>query len=55
MMNPGFITHIDALVNKVFAQLMDFEKQLNHKLRLLEDLDHKLNELTIEINTDKTV
>jgi len=50
-----FLTHIDAQVNKVLAQSMDFEKQLNHKLRLLEDLDHKLNELTIEINTDKTV
>ncbi|MFE3575318.1 hypothetical protein [Lysinibacillus sp. NPDC059133] len=55
MMNPGFFTHIDAQVNRVLAQSMDFEKQLNHKLRLLEDLDHKLNELTIEINTDKTV
>lgn len=55
IMNPGFITHIDAQVNKVFAQSMDFEKQLNHKLRLLEDLEHKLNELTIDINTDKIV
>ncbi|MFJ6209475.1 hypothetical protein [Lysinibacillus sp. NPDC092081] len=54
-MNPEFLTHLDAQVNKVLAQSMDFEKQLNHKFRLLEDLDHKLNELTIEINTDKTV
>ncbi|MEB2300130.1 hypothetical protein LAV72_10920 [Lysinibacillus xylanilyticus] len=55
MMNPEFLTHVDAQVNKILAQSIDFEKQLNHKLRLLEDLDHKLNELTIEINTDKTV
>ncbi|MGE7946093.1 hypothetical protein [Lysinibacillus sp. NPDC093688] len=55
MMNPEFLTHVDAQVNKVLAQSVDFEKQLNHKLRLLEDLDHKLNALTIEINTDKTV
>ncbi|MFC9540398.1 hypothetical protein ACFTQ7_11015 [Lysinibacillus sp. NPDC056959] len=54
-MDPEFLTRVDAQVNKVLAQSMDFEKQLNHKLRLLEDLDHKLNELTIEINTDKTV
>lgn len=55
MMNPKFLTHLDAQVNKVLAQSLDYEKQLNHKLRLLEDLDHKLNELTIEINADKTV
>ncbi|MEY9977730.1 hypothetical protein [Lysinibacillus sp. RC79] len=55
MMNSEVLTHLDSQVNKVLAQSMDFEKQLNHKLRLLDDLDHKLNELTIEINTDKTV
>jgi chromosome segregation ATPase len=55
MMNSEILTHLDARVNKVLSQSIDFEKQLNHKLRLLEDLDHKLNELTIEINTDKTV
>lgn len=54
-MDPEFLARVDAQVNKVLAQSMDFEKQLNHKLRLLEDLDHKLNELTIEINIDKTV
>jgi len=47
MMNPEFLTHLEAQVNKVFAQAMDFEKQLNHKLRFLEDMEHKLNELTI--------
>ncbi|MGF9979603.1 hypothetical protein [Viridibacillus arvi] len=55
MMNPEVLTHLDSQVNKVLAQSMDFEKQLNHKFRLLNDLDHKLNELTIEITTDKTV
>lgn len=55
MMNPEVLTQLDSQVNKVLAQSMDFEKQLNHKLRLLDDLDHKLNELTIEITTDKTV
>lgn len=55
MINPEVLTHLDSQVNKVLAQSMDFEKQLNHKLRLLDDLDHKLNELTIEITTDKTV
>lgn len=54
-MDPEFLARVDAQVNKVLAQSMDFEKQLNHKLRLLEDLDHKLNELTIEINIEKTV
>ncbi|HWI49154.1 MAG TPA: hypothetical protein VNU45_13120 [Rummeliibacillus sp.] len=55
MMNPEVLTHLDSQVNKVLAQSMDFEKQLNHKLCLLDDLDQKLNLLSIEINTDKTV
>jgi len=55
MMNSEYLKHVDAQVNKVLTQSMEFEKQLNQKLRLLEDLDHKLNELTIEINSDKTV
>lgn len=54
MMNPEFLAHLDARLNKVLAQSIDFEKQLNHKLRLLDDLDHKLNELAIEINTNIT-
>ncbi len=55
IMNPEVLTHLDAQVNKVLAQSMDFEKQLNHKLRLLDDLEHKLNELTIDITTNKTL
>jgi len=55
MMNPEVLLNLDVQVNKVLAQSMDFEKQLNHKLRLLDDLEHKLNELTIEINTNKTL
>lgn len=55
MMNPEVLLNLDVQVNKVLAQSIDFEKQLNHKLRLLDDLEHKLNELTIEINTNKTV
>ncbi|MEY9971090.1 chromosome segregation ATPase [Lysinibacillus sp. RC46] len=55
MMNPEFLAHLDAQVNKVLAQSMDFEKQLNYKLRLLDDLEHKLNELTMEINADETI
>ncbi|MFT9816875.1 hypothetical protein [Lysinibacillus sp. NPDC056185] len=55
MMNPEFLAHLDAQVNKVLAQSMDFEKQLNYKLRLLDDLEHKLNELTMEINANETI
>ncbi|MGE7922440.1 hypothetical protein ACQKND_04550 [Viridibacillus arvi] len=55
MINPEVLIHLDSQVKKVLSQSMDFEKQLNYKLRLLDDLDHKLNELSIEITTDKTV
>ncbi|MFJ7981098.1 hypothetical protein ACIQ1D_12485 [Lysinibacillus xylanilyticus] len=55
IMNPEVLTNLDVQVNKVLAQSLDFEKQLNHKLRLLDDMEHKLNELTIEIYTNKTV
>ncbi|MFJ8514046.1 hypothetical protein [Lysinibacillus xylanilyticus] len=55
MMNPEALLNLDVQVNKVLAQSIDFEKQLNHKLRVLDDLEHKLNELTIEINTNKTL
>ncbi|KOS63220.1 hypothetical protein FJQ98_24465 [Lysinibacillus agricola] len=55
MMNPEVLSHLDVQVNKVLTQSMDFEEQLNHKLRVLDDMEHKLNELTIEINTNKTV
>ncbi|QPQ28947.1 hypothetical protein [Lysinibacillus sp. JNUCC 51] len=55
IMNPEVLTNLDVQVNKVLAQSLDYEKQLNQKLRLLDDMEHKLNELTIEIYTNKTV
>lgn len=54
ILNAGVLSHLDTQVNKVLAQSIEFEKQLNHKLRLLGELEHKLNELTLEINVHKT-
>ncbi|WP_285400014.1 hypothetical protein [Lysinibacillus sp. fls2-241-R2A-57] len=50
MINPEVLIQLDAQVNKVLAQSVDFEGQLDHKLRILDDMEQKLNELAIEIN-----
>lgn len=55
MIHPEALTQLDAQVNKVLAQSVDFEGQLDHKLRILDEMEQKLNELAIEINTNKTV
>ena len=52
MKNDTFI-HLDAQVNKVLAQSIDFEDQVEHKLRILDDLEQKLNELAAEIKLNK--
>lgn len=55
MIQPDSLSQMDFQVKKVLAESISFEKQLNQKLRLLDDLDVKLNELSIEINNDKNI
>ena len=42
-------SHLDNPVQKALTQSMHFETQLNEKLRILDDLEHKLIQLAIEI------
>jgi len=43
------LINLDTQVNKILAQSIDFEEQVEHKLRILDDLEQKLNELATEI------
>ncbi|MGE7109857.1 hypothetical protein [Lysinibacillus sp. NPDC047702] len=53
MMKNDALIHLDAQVNKVLAQSIDFEDQVEHKLRILDDLEQKLNELATEIKLNE--
>ena len=53
MMKNDTLIHLDAQVNKVLVQSIDFEEQVEHKLRILDDLEQKLNELAIEIKSNE--
>ncbi len=47
------LINLDTQVNKILAQSIDFEEQVEHKLRILDDLEQKLNELAIEIKANE--
>lgn len=51
--NPQILAYVDSQVKKVLEQSLDFENQLDEKLRILDDLELKLNQLTIDIEGDK--
>ncbi len=53
ILNQEVLTSLDTQVNNVLAQAIDFEEQLDQKLRILDHLEQKLKELAIEINTKK--
>ena len=48
--NTHMLAYLDAQVKKMLEQSIDFEEQLDAKLRILNDLDRKLNQLTKEID-----
>ncbi|AVK87113.1 hypothetical protein C3943_25005 [Lysinibacillus sp. B2A1] len=47
------LKQLDTQVNKELVQSIDFEEQVEHKLRILDDLEQKLNELAKEINSNE--
>ena len=47
--NAFMRSHLENPVHKALTQSMHFETQLNEKLRILDDLEHKLIQLAIEI------
>ncbi|MCM3316476.1 hypothetical protein M3603_07265 [Rummeliibacillus stabekisii] len=55
IIQPDSLSQMDFQVKKVLAESISFEKQLDQKLRLLDDLDEKLNMLSIDINKEKNV
>lgn len=48
--NTHMLAYLDVQVKKVLEQSIDFEEQLDAKIRILNDLDQKLNQLTIDID-----
>ncbi|MFJ7733238.1 hypothetical protein ACIQXF_15220 [Lysinibacillus sp. NPDC097231] len=53
ILNQEVLTSLDTQVNNVLAQAIDFEEQLDQKLRILDHLEQKLKELAIDIDTKK--
>ncbi|MFJ7737016.1 hypothetical protein ACIQ2D_11815 [Lysinibacillus sp. NPDC097287] len=47
--NNQVLAYLDAQVEKVMGQSRDFEEQLDEKLRILNDLERKLDQLVIDI------
>lgn len=43
-------SHVDNQIQKVLTQSMNFETQLDEKLRILDDLEHKLIQLANDID-----
>lgn len=43
-------SHLDSPMQKALTQSINFETQLNEKLRILDELEHKLTQLAIEID-----
>ena len=48
--NKHMLAYLDAQLKKMLGQSIDFEEQLDAKLRILNDLDQKLNQLNKEID-----
>lgn len=49
-LNADMLPYLDNQVQRALTQSMSFEAQLDEKLRILDDLEHKLIQLTDEIN-----
>lgn len=46
---------VDAKIQKILAQSIDFEEQLDIKIRILDDLEQQLTQLALEISGDKSM
>ena len=53
--NTDILSHLDTQVQKVLTQSVHFETQLEEKLRILDDLEHKLIQLANDISKKNTV
>lgn len=47
------LSELNAKIEKIIAQSIDFEEQLEKKVRILDDLEQQLNQLVIEINANQ--
>ncbi|MGE7091464.1 hypothetical protein ACQKII_08360 [Lysinibacillus sp. NPDC048646] len=54
ILNSQTFSDLDAQVKKILDQSMGFEGQLDAKLRILDDLEQKLNQLAIEIEVNRS-
>lgn len=52
--NSNILSHLDTQVQKMLTQSVNFETQLDEKLRILDDLEYKLIQLANDINHKKT-
>ncbi len=55
ILNSQVFSDLDAQVKKILDQSVGFEGQLDAKLRILDDLEQKLNQLAIEIEVNRTM
>jgi chromosome segregation ATPase len=53
--NSKVLLNLDAKIQKIIAQSNDFEEQLEKKVRILDDLEHQLTQLAIEINVNRSM
>jgi len=53
--NGKALSYVDAKIQKILAQSIDFEEQLDIKIRLLDDLEQQLTQLALEISGDKSM
>ncbi|QDQ00979.1 hypothetical protein FOH38_11185 [Lysinibacillus fusiformis] len=54
IVNSQVLSDLDAQVKKIVDQSVGFEEQLEAKLRILDDLEQKLNQLAIEIEVNRS-
>lgn len=52
--NSNTLSQLDTQVQKMLTQSVNFETQLDEKLRILDDLEYKLIQLANDINSKKT-
>lgn len=53
--NSKVLLNLDAKIQKIIAQSNDFEEQLEKKVRILDDLEHQLTQLAMEINVNRSM
>lgn len=49
-LNSQAVSHLKVKLQKILSQSLDFEQQLDTKMRILQDLDQKIKDLSDEIS-----